>query len=626
MNPNFSNVFLKHIKKTYTHPMKLRILLAAVIATAAATLQAATVNVSGSIVTNTTWSADNEYVLSGYVFVTSGATLTIEPGTVIKGEVSTGAGAATLIITKNSKIMAEGTAEKPIIFTSSLDNLDGSLGSDRKGLWGGLIVLGNAAINSRSDGEAAGTPAQDQIEGMSVSSDQIPLITFGGTDDTDNSGVISYVSIRHGGAVIGTGNEINGLTLGGVGSGTTISYVEVYANQDDGFEFFGGAVNAHHLVAAFCGDDSFDFDQGFRGSLHHLFTIQIQDQEPGDKAIEWDGATSPLTAVPISSVIVSNLTAIGVGTSGDGSGSNATINPRDNATVNLHNSVFVNYARGIEIESDIGTVAPVISSNVWWSHDSVANTTTAWGTSQGSSSDQDATAYFTNSGLNNAIADPTVKGIAYTAGSAELDPRPSGATSPIWTTAVTNDLTGIPATNYVGAFGDNLWISGWTTLSIAGYLPIDLGNGGGDPSESIAEDSMVSIVRGSTSKPVNLSSRSDVTTSSPITAGFVIGGTQAQTVLIRAIGPSLANFGVAGPLSNVQVQLFRAGATEPLVTSRVVTTQSVALAAELGAFALDTGSEDATLVSVLTPGVYTAIVSGVDGVTGNALVEVYELD
>lgn len=625
MTPFSPNVLVKQTPIN-THLMKLRTLLTAVIATAAATLQAATVNVSGSIATNTTWLADNDYVLSGYVFVTGGATLTIEPGTVIKGEVSTGAGAAALIITKDSKIMAEGTADKPIIFTSSLDLLDGSLGSNRKGLWGGLIVLGNAAINSRSDGEAPGTPAQDQIEGMSVSSDQIPLITFGGTNDADNSGVISYVSIRHGGAVIGTGNEINGLTMGGVGSGTTISYVEVYANQDDGFEFFGGAVNAHHLVAAFCGDDSFDFDQGFRGSLHHLFTIQIQDEEPGDKAIEWDGATSPLTASPVSSVIVSNLTAIGVGTSGNGGGSNAPINPRDNATVNLHNSVFVNYDRGIEIESDIGGVAPVISSNVWWSHVSTANTTAAWGTSQGSGSDQNATAYFTNVALNNVVADPSVKSIAYTAGSAQLDPRPSSADSPIWTTAIVADLIGVPATTYVGAFGNNLWIAGWTNLAIAGYLPIDLGNNGGDPTESITEDSMVSVVRGSTSKPVNLSSRSDVTTSSPITAGFVIGGSQAQTVLIRAVGPSLTNFGVASALPNVQLQLFRAGATEPLVTSRVVTTQSVTLSAELGGFALNAGSEDATLVAVLTPGVYTAIVSGVDGATGNALVEIYELD
>lgn len=602
--------------------MKLRSILALAIATATASLQAADVNVSGSITSNTTWTADNEYILSGYVFVTGDSTLTIEPGTVIKGEVSTGAGAAALVITTGSKIMAEGTADKPIIFTSVLDDLDGSLGSDRKALWGGLVVLGNASINSRSDGEAAGTPAQDQIEGFSVSSDQIPLITFGGTNDADNSGVISYVSIRHGGATIGTGNEINGLTLGGVGTGTTISHVEVFANQDDGFEFFGGTVNASYLVAAFCGDDSFDFDQGFRGTLDHLFTIQIQDVEPGDKAIEWDGATSPVTATPISNVTVTNLTAIGLGTSGTGDGSNAPINPRDNATVNLHNSVFVNYERGIEIESDIGDVAPVISSNLWWSHVSANNTTANWGTSQGSSSDQDATSYFTTASLNNSIADPMVTGIAYTAGSNGLDPRPAGTDSPIWSLP-TVAINGVEATDYVGAFGNNLWIAGWTNLAIAGYLPVDLG--GGDDG-LIDEDTVVAIVRGSASKAVNLSSRSDVTTTSPITAGFVIGGSQDQTVLIRAAGPSLSEFGVANPLSNVQLQLFQAGVSEPLVTSQVVTEQAKELAVEVGAFALTEGAEDATIVAVLAPGAYTAIVSGVDGATGNSIVEIYELD
>ncbi len=602
--------------------MKLRTIIATAIATAAASLHAATVNVSGSITSDTTWTADNEYLLAGYVFVTDGATLTINPGTVVKGEVSTGAGAAALVISQGAKIMAEGTADNPIIFTSELDPLDGSLGSDRKSLWGGLVVLGNASINSRSDGEAAGTPAQDQIEGFSVSSDQIPLITFGGTNDADNSGVIRYVSIRHGGATIGTGNEINGLTLGGVGSATTISHVEVFANQDDGFEFFGGTVSASYLVAAFCGDDSFDFDQGFRGTLDHLFTIQIQDEEPGDKAIEWDGATSPVTATPISNVTVTNLTAIGLGTSGTGDGSNAPINPRDNATVNLHNSVFVNYERGIEIESDIGDVAPVISSNLWWSHVSANNTAANWGTSQGSSSDLDATSYFTTASLNNSITDPMMKSIAYDAGSFELDPRPSGTDSPIWSLP-TVSITGVAATDYVGAFGNDLWIRGWTNLAIAGYLPLaDVEN----PDESIGEDFAVDIVRGSSSKAVNLSSRSDVTTSSAITAGFVIGGSQAQTVLIRGIGPSLAEFGVANPLSNVKLQLFEPGATTPLVTSEVVTTQSIGLAAELGAFALTPGAEDATLVAVLAPGVYTAIISGVDGATGNALVEIYELD
>ncbi len=605
--------------------MKLKSLLVAALTVATVSLHAATVNVSGSITANTNWTADNEYVLTGYVFVTNGATLTIAPGTVVKGAVSSGAGAAALIITRNAKIMAEGTADKPIIFTSSLDNLDGSLGTNRKGLWGGVIILGNASINSRADGTAAGSPAQDQIEGVAVTGDQTALITFGGTNDADNSGTMRYVSIRHGGATIGTANEINGLTLGGVGSGTTLEYIEVYANQDDGFEFFGGTVSPKYLVAAFCGDDSFDFDQGFRGKLQWLFTIQINDgDEPGDKAIEWDGATSPLTATPISDVIVSNLTAIGLGSGGN----NAPINPRDNATVKLYNSVFVNYAHGIEIESDIGTVAPDIRSNVWFSHIATQNTAAKWGTSN-SSSDQDATSYFSTASLNNVIGDPLMKGISYVAKSGGLDPRPASAASPLWTTP-RFAASGITATTYVGAFGDTLWVKGWTNLDTAGYLATVIGGGGTGTGEAADDITVVSpIVRGSTSKPSNVSTRGFVGTGlQALTAGFVITGSQSQSVLVRVAGPTLgaAPFNLPGTIAAAQLRLFSSSNTStPLAVSRVVTTQSVGLSAELGGFPL-TQTGDATIVATLLPGAYTVEVTDVSGATGIAIVEVYELD
>ncbi|WED66110.1 hypothetical protein PXH66_04525 [Synoicihabitans lomoniglobus] len=588
---------------------------------ATASLQAADVPVSGSITSNTTWTADNTYIMSGYVFVTNGATLTIEPGTVVKGQVSSGAGAAALIVTRSSKIMAEGTADQPIIFTSVLDNLDGSLGTERKGLWGGVILLGNAQINSRADGEDPGSPKQDQIEGVSVTTEQIPLVTFGGLDDADNSGVMKYVSIRHGGANLGAGNEINGLTLGGVGSGTVLSYIEVYANFDDGFEFFGGTVSPDHLVAAFCGDDSFDFDSGFRGTLQWLFTLQAVDgEEPGDKAIEWDGDTNPPTGTPVSSVTVSNLTAIGLGSTG---GANAPINPRDNATVKLYNSAFINYARGIEIESDIGDVAPDIQSNVWWSHVAATNTAAGFGTSN-SSGDLDATSYFTNAALNNVIVAPMMNGISY-AKDAGLDPRPSSAESPLMTTPVFA-ADGLTATDYVGAFGTDLWIKGWTNLDIAGFLPAVLAA----PDDAENADFVAPIVRGSTSKPSNVSTRGFVGTGlQSLTGGFVISGTQSQSVVIRAVGPTLglAPFNLPGTLANVQIRLFSTSdPINPIAVSRVVTTQSITLGAELGAFALSAGAEDATIVATLAPGGYTAEVTGVDGATGIAIIEVYELD
>ncbi len=611
--------------------MKLKSLISVALMAAAASLHAATVNVSGSITADTHWTANNEYKLSGYVFVTNGATLTIDPGTVIKGEVSSGAGAAALIITKNSKIMAEGTAEAPIVFTSELDPLDGSLGPNRKGLWGGVILLGNAKINSRADGTTASSPVEDQIEGVSVTSDQIPLITFGGSNDEDSSGVMTYVSIRHGGADLGAGNEINGLTCGGVGSGTTLSYIEVFANYDDGYEFFGGTVSPDHLVAAFCGDDSFDFDTGFRGTLQYLFTIQVNTgEEPfGDKAIEWDGETSSVADTPKGNVWVSNLTAIGLGDSSAA----APINPRDNATVHLVNSVFIDFKAGIEIEKDIGDVMPELKSNVWWSHDAASNTTAAWGTS-GSSGDLDAVSYFTDATLNNMIADPMLIGVSRTALSQALDPRSADkATSPIWNTTVFDaSAAGAEVTDYVGAFGNDLWIQGWTNISLAGYVsaagPLeDAGSGEGT---ARADDPAVttSIVPNSTSKPVNISTRGFVGTGlQTLNAGFVINGSQVQTVLIRVAGPTLATpgIGLTGTITATQVRLFKAGSTEPLDVSRVVRTQTVGVSSSVGAFPL-TETGDCSMIATLAPGVYSIEVSGVDGATGLAIVEVYEVD
>ena len=186
------------------------------------------VTIASNITTNTTWTADKVYVLASRVAVEAGAELTIEAGTIIKGQAGTGANATALLIARGGKLFANGTAGAPIIFTSVADeimpgeNVSPNLDPTLNGLWGGLIVLGNAPISAASDAV--------QIEGVPPS-DANGL--YGGSDAADNSGSITYVSIRHGGANIGEGNEINGLTLGGVGSGTTVSNIEVVGNQDD---------------------------------------------------------------------------------------------------------------------------------------------------------------------------------------------------------------------------------------------------------------------------------------------------------------------------------------------------------------------------------------------------------
>lgn len=242
------------------------------------------VEVTGNITSDVTWTTGNIYILTGRIAVTQGATLTIQPGVIVKGQAGTGANATALLIARDGKLMAEGTAQLPIIFTSVADEISPAdiangnfaspnLDSNINGLWGGIIVLGKAPLSASAN--------EIQIEGI-PSSDTNGL--YGGTDATHNSGVIKYVSIRHGGANIGEGNEINGLTLGGVGSGTVIEHVEVVANQDDGIEWFGGTVNVSNVVVWNCGDDAIDTDQGWNGTLNNFAIISS-----GNHAFELDG-------------------------------------------------------------------------------------------------------------------------------------------------------------------------------------------------------------------------------------------------------------------------------------------------------------------------------------------------
>ena len=242
-----------------------------------------TIDVSGLITENTTWTNNNIYVLNGKVVVDDGVVLTIEEGTIIKGKEGTGSLASALIVARGAKIMAEGTQTKPIIFTSIKDNIEvgqtagSNLNESDNGLWGGLIILGKAK------GSFQGDVSEIQIEGIPAS-DTFGL--YGGDDNSDNSGIVKYVSIRHGGAEIGEGNEINGLTLGAVGSGTLIDNVEVVANFDDGIEFFGGAVVATNLLVWAVGDDGLDIDQAYSGTISNSFVIL---GDISDHALEIDG-------------------------------------------------------------------------------------------------------------------------------------------------------------------------------------------------------------------------------------------------------------------------------------------------------------------------------------------------
>jgi len=310
------------------------------------------IEVTGNITSDVTWSAGNIYELQGRITVTNGAELTIEPGTIIKAFAGTGANASVLIVARDASIQALGTASAPIVMTSIADNIElgqtagTNLNQNDRGLWGGLIVLGNAPVSL--DGDAS----EAQIEGIPASD---PNGLYGGDDPADSSGTIQYVSIRHGGALIGEGNEINGLTLGGVGSGTTIDNVEVVANVDDGIEFFGGTVSAKHLIAAFCGDDAFDHDEGLRGKFQFLFAIQ--DADFGNMCGEHDGApASTVDATPLAYPVTYNATFLGSGQHSDNVDQARIFLIRENWGGEYNNCIFGDYnGYGLDIEDKYAT-------------------------------------------------------------------------------------------------------------------------------------------------------------------------------------------------------------------------------------------------------------------------------
>ncbi len=249
-----------------------------------------TVILKGEISSNTTLSVNKKYLLNGFVYIKSGAVLTIEPGTIIKGDNVT---KGTLIVSSGAKIIAEGTATKPIIFTSNKPK-----GERNAGDWGGLIILGNATVNKNPI----------TIEGENIS-------TFGGTNDSDNSGILKYVRIEYAGIAFETDKEINGLTLGGVGKGTTIDYVQVSYSGDDGFEWFGGNVNSKHLISYATLDDDFDTDNGFSGNNQYL--LALRDPKIADQCscsdsnlMESDNDGSGSNAVPQTSAKFANVTML----------------------------------------------------------------------------------------------------------------------------------------------------------------------------------------------------------------------------------------------------------------------------------------------------------------------------
>lgn len=507
--------------------MKKLLLTGAAAATAFASAHALTM-VDTDITANTTWTAANSpYVLDGETFVKNGATLTILPGTVVRGQPGTDTtNPGSLLITRNGKINASGLKDNPIIFTTAtIDKVDNSTGNpgadgipdgDGSGdlarfddqtdsvsdfydadpantplgplaagpipgasgegldanteLWGGLLILGNAPTNlGTSTGGSTSIGKAESLEGFIEGLTNQEDTAYGGLFANDNSGVLEFVSVRHGGKVIGEANEINGITLAGVGFGTKIENCEVYMTWDDGFEWFGGTVNGKNLAVTFAGDDQYDGDQGWIGQVQYAFAVLPyfeMGSKSGDKLFEFDGqdgSTAPdsnLTAdgdvVPYPSYAFANFTAVGpLGATGniitDSSGS---IDMKAGFSGDLYNGFIVNTNANLVLPN---TPEPVSIDTVFLknavdnSGALPANFTVANITDQGA----------TGNGL--VGEDAAVAG--------GLDPRPVAGLG-----VQSNIVLPQPfeTTAFPGAFNPDanqeLWTTGWTALSLRGIL------------------------------------------------------------------------------------------------------------------------------------------------------------
>ena len=355
------------------------------------------VTVAASITNNTTWTAGNVYLLQGQIYIKNGATLTIQPGTIIMGDKSVpGSG---LFITQGSKLIAQGTAAQPIVFTSNQ-----AAGARAAGDWGGIILMGRAS-NNQPGGIA-------NIEGIAPTADT----QYGGgvsPDDNDDSGTLSYVRIEFPGFVYQTDKEINGLTLGAVGKATEIDHIQVSFSNDDAYEWFGGTVNAHHLVSYRNLDDDFDTDNGYSGNVQ--FGLVVRDPNIADnpsvstsEAFESDNNATGTGATPITNAIFSNITVVGplrgnVGaTIATGFRRGARI--RRNSSISIYNSIFMDFKTGLYLDNtNPGSEANATAGNLRYRSNIVAGNTPGKVTEKIAASSFALTAFFASNN-NDSIA------------------------------------------------------------------------------------------------------------------------------------------------------------------------------------------------------------------------------
>lgn len=399
--------------------------------------------IAGNIESDTVWAC--EHTLTAIVTVKNGAKLTVMPGVTIKG----GNGSA-LVIGKGSQLIAEGTADQPIVFTSILPE-----GARARGDWGGVVLLGEAPNNLQTGtGAAEGLDAND------------PSYQYGGSDPASSCGSLKYVRVEFGGFELTKDNELNGITFYSCGSNTRVDYVQSHMGADDGIEAFGGNWSGKHIVITGALDDSFDADQGYTGSLQYMFIHQ--DPATGNFGFEWSNQKDNLDASPRNLPTVSNLTFIGTATN-PGSlvmTKSAALKLKEGTGARIHNAILA-YAynaavelteEATEIVADAGDVA--ITDTIFYMNSRADDGASPYKISDGSS--WDLKAFVEDAGNRNHIdVDPKLGSVSW--GAPDIVPA---AGSPALGNGRT--VSGLEATDFIGAVKDEAgdWTRGWTTYAL----------------------------------------------------------------------------------------------------------------------------------------------------------------
>ena len=456
-------------------------------------------DVNGNLNTSTYLFCDTTYIVDTKVWVGAGKTLTVAPGTVVKGALTAvNTPQNSIVVMIGGKLVAEGTTTCPIVFTSANDPVNGTYPVGTRGDWGGIQMLGKAQLNriAGTYGSTVCTAGQWVMEGLNNDARSI----FGGgltPDNHDNSGVLRYVSIRHAGGAVAANVELNGLSLGAVGDGTILENLEIISNDDDAIEFWGGTVNVKYTAAMFVNDDNFDMDDDYDGKMQFLFALKAPYSvaSGGEAGFEWDGDDAALSAygmypsavstarshpVIYNATVIGNFTTTGATGTGTTTGNPFGVSAKSDAEGEIYNSIFAGFNSAFNLQNN-GTSD---SSKVFYDQGLfkiACNTYIPDAVGFGASaqnvvfSGADSTKFFTT---DNNIKATTIPGFDATfaingttnAVSDNIDVTPSPALTTSCFPAADGFFTPV---NYRGAFDATKkpWLNKWALTSVINIIP-----------------------------------------------------------------------------------------------------------------------------------------------------------